>query len=284
MLQQQNVSKVLRLPRNLTGRDFVIGDVHGAYDMVIEGMKSVKFDRQHDRLLSVGDLIDRGPLSARCLKFLQQPFTHAIRGNHEQTLLDIYKDGDPGPELMTVYAKMFGIQWWLTTPQDQRLAILEELSKLPVVIEVETLRGTVGLVHGDVPKGMSWPVFVQKVEAGDLKVLDTALNGRERLKSDDQSGVNGIGRVFVGHTVQFGGPKKFGNVYCVDTGAIFSVLNNKPGCGLTMADISFRTNLLAGAVPDDQKNIMTIEAIAGDDLPFGKSSPLVPISPPGPAG
>jgi len=62
--------RVMRLGRNEKGRDFVVGDIHGAFDLVIDAMKAVNFDPEADRLLSVGDLIDRGAGSHRCAAFL----------------------------------------------------------------------------------------------------------------------------------------------------------------------------------------------------------------------
>lgn len=271
-MQQDSNPKILKLAANQRGRDFVIGDVHGAFDLVLAGMEKVKFDVNRDRLLSVGDLIDRGPHSAQCLEFLRQDFTFAVRGNHEQQLLDIYQDGDPGPELMAVFARMFKMQWWLLTPEDTRQAILQELSKLPLAIEIQTLRGAVGLVHGDVPKAMSWPAFIQRLEEGCEITTESALWGRNRLETDDTSGVQGIGRLFVGHTVQFGGPKTFGNVFAVDTGAVFSLIANDEECGLTMANIVCRTETLSAAVIDKANKIVTVEARDGDDQPFGSSS------------
>lgn len=58
--------KVLSLPENQNGRDFVVGDIHGHFAMLNELMEVVAFDRNVDRLFAVGDLIDRGPNSVRC--------------------------------------------------------------------------------------------------------------------------------------------------------------------------------------------------------------------------
>lgn len=85
----------MRVPRNAEGRDFVVGDIHGAFDLVLEGMRRVQFDRQRDRLFCVGDLVDRGPQSARAARFLKQPYVHAVSGNHEFKLLDLYAGGHP---------------------------------------------------------------------------------------------------------------------------------------------------------------------------------------------
>lgn len=51
--------RYVRLDRNRPGRDFVIGDAHGAFDQVWRAMKLAGFDRSRDRLCSVGDLVDR---------------------------------------------------------------------------------------------------------------------------------------------------------------------------------------------------------------------------------
>lgn len=60
--------RVLRLPRNTRGRDLIITDPHGAYDLVWVAMKAANFDPSCDRLLVGGDLIDRGAGSARAGK------------------------------------------------------------------------------------------------------------------------------------------------------------------------------------------------------------------------
>lgn len=52
--------RFVRQARNQAGRDFVIGDVHGAFDEVWKAMKLAGFDRSRDPLFSVGDLVDRG--------------------------------------------------------------------------------------------------------------------------------------------------------------------------------------------------------------------------------
>lgn len=65
----------------------------------------------------------------------------------------------------------------------------------------------------------------------------------------DESGVSGVDRVFVGHT-----PSKatvrLGNVFYIDTGAVFGVLDQNPHLGrMTLADINCRSEMLVRA-PD----------------------------------
>jgi hypothetical protein len=50
---------VLRLPANTRGRDFVVGDIHGTFYVLEQALAAVGFDPARDRVICVGDLIDR---------------------------------------------------------------------------------------------------------------------------------------------------------------------------------------------------------------------------------
>lgn len=261
--------KIARFPLNTAGRDFIIGDVHGAFDLVLSGMARVGFDPGKDRLFSVGDLVDRGPQSARAFRFLSQPYVHAVRGNHEQNLLDLYERGDPDEQVLEVLAHRFGLGWWLALDAARRAQILAAFRRLPVVIEVATSRGTVGIVHADIPVGMDWATFVAAVDRDDGNVMTTALEGRGRIKAQCEDGVCGIGRVYVGHTPQWGGARRYGNVYAMDTGAIFGQIFEDHEGHLTMADMAFATSELS--IP--RETVDAIDAILDDNAsmekPFG---------------
>jgi serine/threonine protein phosphatase 1 len=53
---------------NEKGRDFVVGDIHGCFDLLSNNLKEIGFDESVDRLFSVGDLVDRGKQSEDCIK------------------------------------------------------------------------------------------------------------------------------------------------------------------------------------------------------------------------
>lgn len=74
-------------PSNTTGRDFVVGDLHGCYSALQALLEHVKFHPARDRLFSVGDLVDRGPHSHLVLELLKKPWFFSCMGNHEQSLL-----------------------------------------------------------------------------------------------------------------------------------------------------------------------------------------------------
>lgn len=274
--------RVLRLPKNVTGRDFVIGDIHGAYDLVWQGMKAVNFNPEVDRLLSVGDLIDRGAGSARCLKFLQQPFVFAIAGNHERMLVNAWHEGNFDKAVMDALATMNynGMRWLKGVTKETLTEIVAALDKLPFVIEVDAHRGSVGLVHADVPKGMDWHAFTAGIENGDAYCTRMALGldisghfheSRQRVETERTDGVPGVGRVFVGHTVLFNGMKRFGNVYAVDTGAVFGDSGKGKG-HLTLVNPLMATTYLT--TPVDRPNPLLDLRVAGD-VPDREFSSLV---------
>ena len=49
---------------------WVVGDIHGCFALLMAKLRACRFDPWQDLLVSVGDLIDRGPDSLRCLQLL----------------------------------------------------------------------------------------------------------------------------------------------------------------------------------------------------------------------
>lgn len=78
---------------NAEGRDFVIGDLHGAYPCFENLLNNLNFDKSKDRMFSVGDLVDRGPDSKSCLRLLYEPWFHAVLANHDQMMLHAFTNG-----------------------------------------------------------------------------------------------------------------------------------------------------------------------------------------------
>lgn len=241
--------RVQRIAANLVGRDFIVGDIHGAYNSVLAAMRLANFDERVDRIFAIGDLIDRGLDSFRCAKFLRMAYVKAVAGNHEDMLLQLYSQGEPHPSLLAWAAKRNGFDWWLKVDREERQVILAAIAELPTIIELETSRGLVGLVHAEVPRGMNWQTFVEAVEDENPQVIETALWGRDRVKANDNSGVQGIDRVFVGHSIQWNGMRKLGNVYYIDTGGIFAETGTKEGARLSFVEASTRTTILAAPPP-----------------------------------
>jgi serine/threonine protein phosphatase 1 len=85
MIKQHTASPhIQKIPENKAGRDFVLGDLHGCMPSFLKLLEKIKFNKEKDRIISVGDLPHRGPDSLGCLSLLQEPWFHCVRGNHEE--------------------------------------------------------------------------------------------------------------------------------------------------------------------------------------------------------
>lgn len=76
-------------------RTLVIGDIHGCYDLFVDVLKKAQYNNNIDRLVLIGDYIDRGPDSKRVLDLVMQLSEEGavvIAGNHEEMLLSSYKN------------------------------------------------------------------------------------------------------------------------------------------------------------------------------------------------
>ena len=96
---------------NTVGRDFVVGDIHGMFKTLAKELEELGFDPEKDRLFSVGDLIDRGPDNEDIEEWLAKPWFHAVRGNHEQMLIDGFTDKEG--EFCTIpFSQWRGVVLW----------------------------------------------------------------------------------------------------------------------------------------------------------------------------
>lgn len=215
-----------RLPANQRGRDFVVGDVHGCFEELRVLLAMAGFSPTCDRLLSVGDLVDRGPRSEDAVKWLAQPWMHAVRGNHEQMAIEAVGSHP----LNAIAHRNNGGEWWYRLNLEQQVCAASAFDDLPYAIEVEVGTERIGLVHAEVP-GDDWTTFTRYlVDAeGELPgrpanfdhVERFALWGRDVIRGRSPfAGVAGIDRVYVGHT-PVADVQVNANVHYIDTGMVF---------------------------------------------------------------
>jgi len=78
----------------MKGRLIAIGDIHGCHREFEDLLGKLALTK-HDRLILLGDLVNRGPDSAKVIALARQHAKLALLGNHELRLLNYRKTGDP---------------------------------------------------------------------------------------------------------------------------------------------------------------------------------------------
>lgn len=139
-----------RMARNHHGRDFVVGDLHGHRALLERALADAGFDTARDRLFSVGDLIDRGPASMETLALLDEPWFHAVMGNHELMLLNFLGFYDSRLHSRRAFAAGGG-EWVLRAQSRQRAALwrlAERVAALPLARHVDAAV-PFNVMHGD---------------------------------------------------------------------------------------------------------------------------------------
>jgi serine/threonine protein phosphatase 1 len=202
-------------------RIFVVGDIHGCLYKLNEKLLSVDFDEDKDLLVSVGDLIDRGPQNVECLDLINESWFRAVRGNHEQMAIDTLNGQDARHWIAN------GGMWLFSLDYDQRILaeqLIRKAEKLPLVIEVETVEGKFVICHADYPDNayeFGKPVSEQHL-IWNRERISSAIDG----EGDEITGA----RLFIfGHT-PMQNKFEFINQMWIDTGAVF-------GHSLTMIQI-----------------------------------------------
>lgn len=127
---------VQRLSINTKGRCFVVTDVHFQVKKLMEGLTLLNFDPLVDRLIIGGDLIDRGPDLREALDLLGLPWVFMVRGNHEQMVIDAWKNN-------RIYSDN-GATWWMALSDESQDMVATKLDSLPHAIEIECEHGIVG--------------------------------------------------------------------------------------------------------------------------------------------
>ena len=172
------MSMLLKVDRNLVGRDFVVGDVHGHLQQLHAQLWEVAFNPMVDRLFFLGDLVDRGPDSEALLALIDQQTFFSVLGNHEAMMIAGFENPKTAPRHWAN-----GGEWFYRLPHAQRRDRVSQIRRWPWAIELVTGNRCIGLIHANVFGG-SWPRTRRALAAieGDWSA-GVSLEDDERLAS-----------------------------------------------------------------------------------------------------
>lgn len=211
------------------GRFLVIGDIHGHLDLLTAVLRRAGYDARRDKIVSLGDVIDRGPDSPGCIQFLRDANAIVLLGNHEAMMLAAWRD---------VAAWMIwqreGGHW---ADIDTAKALRPWAESLPLSAELRLKDGRhIGLVHAEVAGGTDWEES-RELSHSDLDLLDDqgttlwsrmiwgrtafklAMWGRAARKPEAFQ-IRGLDLLIAGHSiVPTGEPLCVGDFLWIDTGS-----------------------------------------------------------------
>jgi serine/threonine protein phosphatase 1 len=130
---------------------YCISDIHGCYDEFMALLEKINFTGT-DTLHVLGDVIDRGPESIKCLRYVMGASNiYLLMGNHEQLMFDALtndyeKDKTPmgnwlvngGTETLPEFCKL---------SKEKQVTILDYIRNLPFLAQVKIGEQNYVLVH-----------------------------------------------------------------------------------------------------------------------------------------
>lgn len=193
---------------------WVVGDLHGCYTNLMTQLGRMDFDPAQDLLISVGDLIDRGTENVECLELITMPWFRAVRGNHEQMMIDgLSEHGNVNHWVAN------GGGWFFCLDYDKEIlakSLALKAAELPLIIELVTGDRKVVICHADYPHDeyeFDKPVPAEMVIWNRKRVNNALEYGRV-------SEISGADLFIFGHTpVRI--PLTCSNQMYIDTGAVF---------------------------------------------------------------
>lgn len=126
-------------------RRIIVGDVHGHFDPLVALFEAIA-PNEDDGVYFVGDLIDRGPDSAKVVNFVMENNYHCLLGNHEQMMLDAVGGINFSPQMLHAWIYSGGKptleSYQHQIPQEH----VDWMRNLPLYLDL----GDVWLVHAGV--------------------------------------------------------------------------------------------------------------------------------------
>ena len=200
---------------------FVVGDVHGCVDELMDLAEKAQELYDDTLFVFVGDLINKGPFSKSALDYVRSLDHYAVRGNHDDAVLKQclhYRD-NPSDQLPARYH-------WVTCFSDSDV---EYLTQLPYSIEIPSLNAII--VHAGLVPGITLPeqTLTDMTHMRNIITKDTFF-GRHMIASENiNEGVawattwRGPEHVYFGHDARRG-LQEYTHATGLDTGCLYGKL------------------------------------------------------------
>lgn len=219
---------VKRFTHNASGKDYIVGDLHGCYDDLMIFLSKINFDTSVDRLFSVGDLIDRGPKSVECANLIFEKWFQAVRGNHEQMMINALEDKQYNAGMLWITN---GGMWYAAEEPVLMNDLAATLNQLPYIIVIGEGDNRINIVHAEILNATDDDIdnATWSNEAG----IDNAIWGRSLISYSDhyltpqqlEKMQTGLSLTVCGHT-PVTEPRRICNQLFIDGGGVYHHLTD----------------------------------------------------------
>jgi serine/threonine protein phosphatase 1 len=228
---------------NLTGRDFVVSDIHGCWQEFHQKLDEIKFNENTDRMFSVGDLCDRGPFSEKCLHLIYEDWFHAVSGNHEWLWtrahdgfyqLGIFNRSKVDSAIdVSIFmgngGQIIDVNRVFTEKHLKKL--INDIDSLPRVIEIDRPNHKkVGIIHAHMPF-KDWNTLhetdLSLDELDEILLWEHAFFKGKEYEDENAYTVKNIDKIYHGHTV-IPDVIEFANRVYIDTGSFLKYKGGIP--------------------------------------------------------
>ena len=161
----------------------------------------------------MGDIINRGPDSQKCIELLLKPWFFAVLGNHEELLLSIINNQDQN--ILDTLQKIGG--GWVSDllhSDIRKLNLLISIvyARMFLAFTVKTSQGNIGVIHANAPD--NWKKVTQRLLSKDDQ--HDCVWSAKRYYSQAAVPVKNIDAIVSGH-INCLNIKSYGNHVWIDT-------------------------------------------------------------------
>jgi len=189
-------------------RVYVVSDLDANYTNLQDLLDRASFDPKKDRLISLGDVVDRGKDSVQLLQYFKDIGALMVLGNHEHIMLESLVCQNQ--EAMRIWLQNGG-RWHLDETAEKLQVLCQWLLKQPLSIVLEYQSHKIGLSH-TLPVDWHW----DDLPDDKLELVSALLWDRERVKKRTHISNNGVDFSIHGHnSTQV--PFWIANSYHIDT-------------------------------------------------------------------
>lgn len=161
-----------------------VGDIHGCKKELLTLLDKVVYDPEHDHIVSVGDIVNKGPDSAGVIDFLMAQNASCVRGNHDDRIVLMAKEHGSSAVRPNKQRPMSSEDLDKAKPSREKERDLAKsltkkqiayLESFPLILRIGNIRGMgdIAVVHGGLVPGVPYdnqdPVSIMNTRIIDFK-------------------------------------------------------------------------------------------------------------------